>query len=112
MISQQSFGGSDLPFPKTQAKDVPLEHTTLPAEALFSTQFLSRLSRQDPCESGQCTLPAGHLRQIATVADLALDLTAVRNDAPHLISHMTWRHAVMIRKPRAYTHVLSILGIS
>jgi hypothetical protein len=44
MISQQCFGSSDLPFPSAKAKNAPLEHTTLPAMALFSSQFLSMLS--------------------------------------------------------------------
>jgi hypothetical protein len=45
MISQQSFSSSDLAFPRAKAKEAPLEHTTLPAVALFSPQLLSMLSR-------------------------------------------------------------------
>jgi hypothetical protein len=45
MISQQSFGSSDLPFPSAKAKEPPLEHTILLAVALFSPQLLSMLSR-------------------------------------------------------------------
>jgi hypothetical protein len=44
MIRQQSSNSSDLVFPSAKAKDAPREHTTLPAVALFSPQFLSMLS--------------------------------------------------------------------
>jgi len=61
MISQQSFGSSDLPFPSAKAKEASREHTTLPAVALFSSQFVSMLSREDACDSGQC---AGLMRRL------------------------------------------------
>jgi hypothetical protein len=61
MISQQSFGSSGLPFLSAKAKKAPLEHTTLPAVALFSSQFLSMLSRSDACDSGQCAGPTRRL---------------------------------------------------
>ena len=67
-------------------KDAPREHTTLPAVALFSSPFLSMLSREEACESGQCAGPARRLRQIATVARLELNLTALRRAAPPLFS--------------------------
>jgi len=53
MISQQSFRSSDLAFPSAKAKEAPCEHTTLPAMTLFSPQFLSMLSPEDVCASGQ-----------------------------------------------------------
>jgi hypothetical protein len=45
MISQQSFGSSDLPFPSGKAKQAPREHTTLPTVALFSSQVQSSAAR-------------------------------------------------------------------
>jgi hypothetical protein len=59
---QQSFGSSGLPFPSAKAKQAPLEHTTLPAVALFCSPFLSMLSRSDACDSGQC---AGPMRRLS-----------------------------------------------
>ena len=52
MSSQQSFRSSDLAFPSAKAKEALREHTTLPAVALFSPQFLSMLSPEDVCDSG------------------------------------------------------------
>jgi hypothetical protein len=68
-------------------REAPREHSTLPAVALFSSLFLSMLSREDVCESGQCAGTARRLRQITTVVRLELNLTAVRTDAPPLFSH-------------------------
>ena len=62
MISQQSIGSSDLPFPNVKAKEAPLEHATVPTVALFSAPLLSMLSREDACDSGQCAGSAHHRR--------------------------------------------------
>jgi hypothetical protein len=53
MINQQRFGSSNLAFPTAKAKEALREHITLPAVALISPQFLSMLSPEDVCDSGQ-----------------------------------------------------------
>jgi hypothetical protein len=60
------LGSTDLAFPSAKAKEAPREHTTLPAVALFSSQFLSMLSPLGCLRQRPIRRQVRRLRQIAT----------------------------------------------